>query len=962
MNGRQFYSILFTVSIFLMLYLSQFGTAVLVQITTDKSSYGTADSMATFTLGVDLDVGERIPIGNLTLSIVGPTNVTCAFNPAGTNLTACSGIVSITAVNVLNYTNGSRWGYDYLAGTNHTFTSGYGYAYLAGYGWSDTWGSELYYNITWNITLAGEGSYNATLSAYVADGSTSHSYVSNVTSFSILSGALASFTGQFNDATDDADNDTAYDHLIVTVGVNVTANGTYKITGRLDAPRNGGYVDTWPIAWEVNNTELYAGQNNVTLIFEGQDISRRQINGPYILKYLRIYDSSWTLLDVRDNSYNTSAYNYSQFEQEAGSFTASSGWGDRGVDTNSDGEYDYLEITVGVNITNAGIYRIEGIITEAGTGLGVYAINRTNLTTGVNNVSLYFDGLEIASKSLNGPYLLWVVRLVDVSKATWLTLDKEANYYLTSAYNSTQFSTPSASFTGNYWDAGSDGNNNSLYDYLNITVEINSSGNRTYTVRGRLAQYPLGHVTWEKVRVNLTAGLNNVTLQWDGMLLSNLNFNGNYSLRRLLLADVTGGIWVQTDDRFEAHITVGYNSSQFESPNATLTSPYSDQGVDTDSDGKYNYLGFTTGVNVSANGLYLVRAELVDPTQTDYLWGWKRHMMWANNLSNLSSGYNNVTLYFDGQRIRSGGWNGNFQIRHLILYAVSGNLSHYTVDEINPLDRKYYPHTTGNYSTSNFDAPAAQLTGTYIDYGKDLDSDGQYDYLSIDVGLTVNEQNYYLLEGTLVDIIGTYKETADNRSLLYANTTNVTLDFDGMLIRNTGADYFYRLNTVLLKVLPGNNLSNSTLLYGVINAFTTAHLFNASQFETPYASLAANSSSYSDYAVDTNGNSLYDKLIVNASVQIRENGVYIFEGLLKTPNNERTFGAVNLTTLTAGNRTIPLMFNGRKIREAGINGPYTVNVVRVAKLNVGSGSTWRLLDKKSDIYVTQAYNYTQFET
>lgn len=958
MVDRRIISLSLTLVLITLLYFSGPGSAILVHITTDKADYGTSDTIVTFTLGVDVDIDERIPVENLTLNIIGPTNLTCVFNPAGTNLTSCPNILSITVINAQNYSSGARWGYDEGAGTNHSFTTGFGYAYTYGYAYTSSVGSELYYNITWNITAVTEGTYTATLIAAVSDGATTHDYNSSAISFSILTGTTASFNGNFYDAVDDADNNTLYDYLIVTVGVNASVNGTYKITGRLDAPKNGGYVETWPISWVVNNTALYEGENNVTLMFQGQDINRRAIDGPYILKYLRVYDSAWALLDVRDNSYNTTDYNYTQFEREIGQFTDSSGWADAGVDTNSNGKYDYLAITAGVNITNAGTYRVEGVITEVGTGLGVHAINRTYLANGTNNVTLYFDGLELASKGLDGPYLLWVVRLVDISKATWVTLDKEANYYITNTYNSTDFETPTASFTGNYWDTGSDDNNNSLYDYLNVTAEVNVSRNGTYIVRGRLVRVPVGHVKWKKARLNLTSGLNNVTLQYDGMLLNNLGYNGNYTLRRLLLVEVTNNVWIPLDDRFEAYQTSPYNSTEFESPAATLSGPYGDVGVDTDSDLDYNYIGFTTGVNVTTDGFYVVRAELVDPSQTPYLWGFKRHIMWAKNLTNLTAGYNNVTLYFDGQRIRSGGWSGNFAIRHLILLSVTGNLTEHVIDEITPIDAKYYVHTTQNYSTSDFDAPAATFSGTYSDYGTDLNSNGKFDYLSIDVGLDVNTEDYYLLAGTLADVGGTYAQTALNRRYLYASTTNVTLNFDGMLIANTGTDGFYRLNSATLWILPDNNLSNSTLLYGLIGPYVSANTFTTSQFETPFVSLSGN---YSDYGVDLNSNSLYDKLIVNVSVEVRETGLYMFDGLLRTQNKERTFGAINMSVLTTGNYTIPLAFHGRKIRQVGINGPYSLRRVRALRWNA-TQSSWRLLDLKFDIYTTQAYNYTQFET
>jgi len=151
-------------------------SAVSLGLGVDQSSYKLAE-VVTFNASVDINyVGERVPVRNVTLRLVGNTNKTCVFQPDGTVISGC-GNLSISAANP------SQWGYGatlwgYADTVNTTFGNGYGYGYAAGY--------ELSYNVTWNLTAEGAntGNYTTNLTATANKSSgTSVSYYSSDATF-----------------------------------------------------------------------------------------------------------------------------------------------------------------------------------------------------------------------------------------------------------------------------------------------------------------------------------------------------------------------------------------------------------------------------------------------------------------------------------------------------------------------------------------------------------------------------------------------------------------------------------------------------------------------------------------------------------------------------------------------------------------------------------------------------------
>ena len=175
--GNHIISVCLTIAIVLVLVIPAKG--VIVDLLSDKTIYKKND-IITFTVSVDIEDNERMPIQNLRLRIssssAGAQLVKeCVFSLSGAKLSGCENILVITPLNTQGYGSGDSFGYGYgyddaegYGYANQSFVNGSGYGYSAGYTGLN---GELAYNITWNITAdnVNDGNYAYDLWAYADD-------------------------------------------------------------------------------------------------------------------------------------------------------------------------------------------------------------------------------------------------------------------------------------------------------------------------------------------------------------------------------------------------------------------------------------------------------------------------------------------------------------------------------------------------------------------------------------------------------------------------------------------------------------------------------------------------------------------------------------------------------------------------------------------------------------------------
>ena len=195
----------------------------------------------------------------------------------------------------------------------------------------------------------------------------------------------------------------------------------------------------------------------------------------------------------------------------------------------------------------------------------------------------------------------------------------------------------------------------------------------------------------------------------------------------------------------------------------SFTNVYTDYGIDTDGDGKYNYLAIDVRVNVKTAGKYRIDGSLKDHSTGD-------HIVSASTYRILDVGVQDVTLKFNGYPIYRHGASVKCDLKDLKIYD----------KDLNRLDYRSFAYTTSYYSYTYFDVPPVDIRGSYSNYGIDTDNDGKYNYLAIDAWVNVKEAGYYSLGGWLDEDGNKHITYASTYSQLNKGLQKLTLKFNGM--------------------------------------------------------------------------------------------------------------------------------------------------------------------------------------
>ena len=785
----------------------------------------------------------------------------------------------------------------------------------------------------------------------------------------------ATLTDSYSDCGIDTDGDGYYNYMAMDVGVNVTESGYYTI--------HGGIYDELENSTDYasNYTYLDSGNHSITLKFSGIAIRANGVSGTFNLKRLYLWDENYNEVDYRYNAYTTSEYNYTDFEPLPAMFT--SGFNDYGEDIDEDLLYDYLVIEKEVNVSEAGNYEVYGWFDSPSGDYVFYDSNYTALSAGLQNVTLKFRGWDIYKTRENGNFNVTTYLNYYSKESTAKTTitskkiavnsqhiqvkgdsgEKEIEFDIheesmenrtleetglgssliwldsmkntTSYYNYMAFEPPPADFNDQYSDYGEDTDGNGLYDYLVVNVGVNVTEAGYYTVSGELCEN--GTYNWVGSDYNktyLSEGNQTVQLRFKGFKLRMNKYNGTYDLKSLELFNAG-----ELDYRDYAYTTSWYNWTELELPPAEFNDIYSDYGEDTDvpPDGLNNSLVINISVNVTKSGRYRVIGALYENAT-------RRYVISAYNTTNLNTGNQNVQLRFDGIKLRQNKYNGTYDLKYLHLYndsypvppppptptptpvsqfekAKSTEAENISVRYEEQLDYRYYAYRTRYYEWPCWQKPPAEFNDIYSDYGEDIDvpQDELYNYLVINVGVNVTEAGYYTVSGSLCEN-GIYNCVGYdyNKTYLSEGKQTVQLRFKGFKLRMNKYNGSYDLTWL--------ELYNAGELDYIYYAYTTSW-YNWTEFELPPAEF---NDIYSDYGEDTDGDGLYDYLVVNVGVNVTKAGNYTVSGELCENGTYNWVGYdYNRTYLSEGNQTVQLRFKGFKMRMNEYNGSYDLTWLRL---------------------------------
>ena len=535
------------------------------------------------------------------------------------------------------------------------------------------------------------------------------------------------------DHGNDTDGDGLYNYLAVNVNLNATIEqGEYHVKARLEDGA-GNYL------WANNSIEMADTNQMVQLYFEGTSIWKNRINGTYKI-YLYLYSRRGDLLDR--GSHTTSYYNYTEFQPLPAVFTDV--YTDYGVDTDGDGLYNYLVVDVGVDVTDAGRYKISGRLCECGAMSDLdyvnYDSNTAYLNTGNQTVQLRFHGMALMQNRYDGGYDLRDLCLYNATNPYWSSvpvetptpitsmaqvsegpeesmemenitvLYEEVDHrdiaYTTAYYNYTDFQMPPAEFTGNFYDYGVDTDNDTLYNYLVIDAEINVTKAGVYRLDGDLRYYDGERGRWNCIgidwnRTYLDAGIQSITIRFGGIPIYRTRYDGSFRT------------WLNLYETEEYYMvdemdcsTNDYNYTDFQRPPSGFSNFYADYGEDGDDpDNLYDYLVVNIGVDVTAAGRYEVSGSLYESNSYNSI-------VYDRNVTYLSKGSQTVQLRFEGTKMRQNEYNGTYDLKYLYLYNSS------TGTRLDYINNAY---TTSYYNYTDFQTipDCFNYTKEYVTYGWD---------------------------------------------------------------------------------------------------------------------------------------------------------------------------------------------------------------------------------------------------
>jgi len=221
---------------------------------------------------------------------------------------------------------------------------------------------------------------------------------------------------------------------------------------------------------------------------------------------------------------------------------------------------------------------------------------------------------------------------------------------------------------------------------------------------------------------------------------------------------------------------------------ASFTGSYSDYGLDTNTDGLFEYLVVNVGVSTSS-GDHSIFGELMDS---------QGHVHEYEVCQGFSSGTHTVPLYFDGTDIFLDGIDGPYDLSYIEVNTMASGCSGQPPAE--PDDFVDDPYSTGYYAYTQFQPPAATQAGAYctdspcvadssaincagddepnspntIDYCYDSDMGTCHVDESIE-NITVtslSEDNFTVNDQVRIDIWVYCSSTFDHLNFIYTNNTD----------------------------------------------------------------------------------------------------------------------------------------------------------------------------------------------
>jgi hypothetical protein len=381
-------------------------------------------------------------------------------------------------------------------------------------------------------------------------------------------------------------------------------------------------------------------------------------------------------------------------------------YSDAGIDANGNALFDFLRLSVGVQVDQAADYVLTAYLEDGSNTPVDMAQASVSLTSGTYLVDLNFNGYQIRHHAVNGPYKVSSVLL---TAKTGGHLISSSDYpYTTGAYAYSSFEPVTASFNNSFSSSVSDTDADGYYNLLvtNVGVQVQTEG--TYTIYAEL--YGSDAIATASRTQYLNAGANTVTMQFDGQQIYYSKSNGPYSIKNI---SIKNAAQQRLDFFANPYFTPAYSYTSFQhGPIYILNSGFTNQGLDANNNGLYDYLRIQFMVSTNIAGDYPISAYLKSSDD--------RSISQIQQIFHLNSGINTLNIDFPGGQIRSAMINGPYNVSGITLMNPQGVLA----------DVYMGPFVTYGYSYASFDTPLLSVSD-YTFSEVDSNNNGKIDFLKL---------------------------------------------------------------------------------------------------------------------------------------------------------------------------------------------------------------------------------------
>jgi hypothetical protein len=376
----------------------------------------------------------------------------------------------------------------------------------------------------------------------------------------------------------------------------------------------------------------------------------------------------------------------------------------------------------------------------------------------------------------------------------------------------------------------------------------------------------------------------------------------------------------------------------------------SDAGLDQIGSGRFTQLVVNFELTSSVEGEYQVGGWL--------LAGDKQIRADHSNVK-LNVGSQILKTTFDGQLLGDNKVNGPYEVEAIWIAPASEPISDQALPE-EMAAYKTYSYTSLPYQASAFTVKAASIAGNYSYIGKNPDANGLFGSIAISVPLSIAIPGTFTVEGDLVDGQGEFVGHAQ----WTGSGPVASLEFT---VANTVSPY--SLEHLNLFDAQGKGLSSFYApVYTIEDLNGKVAQGNIDQVVGPAAVSAQSivpTNTFAASVIDTNGNGLYDQLVVTTKLNVTgTGGDYWMEGLLFDQKNMSAAWSVSAPqTLSVGqNQPIKMSYDTRILYDhLLLKGSQKFTLIAVKIFSGTPGSATLEANIPVPGFTTDAYSRSQFE-